>query len=240
MAKYADFPQETYVAMQRIRGTALIRFDSLFTPEKKLWSLENLRQFHAMFVERFDLGEGSFLEKWRKQLEGAGDDVLQLAAELLYVQQFFTTLTGPERKLENVRAVLSWCSRPPSIPEWAIVGVNRGLARDQSFNQHRPFHLAWLNEYLIHWQELPQTEQKELLSDPWRFAQDVHAINFSGGAHQPMQEAWLFIAFPDSFEDISSRSHKQRICDGFRAQLTNGSSGNVDKDLFEIRQNLAS
>ena len=240
MAKYADFPQETYVALQHIRETALVRFDSLFTPERNLWSLENLRRFHALFVERFDIGEGSFLEKWRKQLEGASDDVLQLAAELLYVQQFFTTLTGPERKLENVRAVLSWCSRPPSIPEWAIVGVNRGQARDQSFNQHRPFHLAWLNEYLIHWQELPQAEQKELLSDPWRFAQDVHAVNFSGGAHQPMQEAWLFIAFPDSFEDISSRSHKQRIRDGFRAQLTNGSSGNIDKDLFEIRKNLAS
>jgi hypothetical protein len=240
MAKYADSPHETYVAMQRIRETALIRFDSLFTPEKKLWSLENLRQFHALFVERFDLGEGSFLEKWRKQLEGAGDDILQLSAELLYVQQFFTTLTGPERKLENVRTVLGWCSHPPSIPEWAIVGVNRGLARDQSFNQHRPFHLAWLNEFLIHWQELPQTEQKELLGDPWRFAQDVHAVNFSGGAYQPMQEAWLYIAFPDSFEDISSRSHKQRIRDAFHDRLKNGSSGNIDKDLLEIRRSLAS
>jgi hypothetical protein len=39
MAKYADFPQETYVAMQRIRETALIRFDSLFTSGKELWSL---------------------------------------------------------------------------------------------------------------------------------------------------------------------------------------------------------
>src|SRR5207248_1672684 len=82
-------------------------------------------------------------------------------------------------------------------------------------------------------------EQKELLSDPWRFAQDVHEVNFSGGAHQPMQEAWLFITFPDSFEDISSRSHKQRIRDGFRERLTNGSSGNIDKDLLEIRKSLA-
>src|SRR6516165_9298760 len=103
MARYADFPQETYVAMQRIRETALSRFDSLFTPEKKLWSLENLRQFHTLFVERFDLGEGSFLEKWRKQLEGANDDVFQLAAELLYVQQFFTSLSRPEKKIENVK-----------------------------------------------------------------------------------------------------------------------------------------
>jgi hypothetical protein len=114
------------------------------------------------------------------------------------------------------------------------------MASDQSFNQQRPFHLAWLNEYLIHWQELPQAEQKELLSDPWRFAQDVHAVKFSGGAYQPMQEAWLYIAFPDSFEDISSRKHKQRIRDGFHERLTNGSSGNIDKDLLEIRKSLAS
>jgi hypothetical protein len=79
-----------------------------------------------------------------------------------------------------------------------------------------------------------------LLNDPWRFAQDVHAVNFSGGAHQPMQEAWLFIAFPDSFEDISSRKYKQRIRDAFHVRLENGSSGNIDKDLFEIRKSLAS
>ena len=56
-----------------------------------------------------------FLKNGENSEEGS-DDILQLAAELLYVQQFFTTLTGPERKLENVKAVLSWCSRPPSIP----------------------------------------------------------------------------------------------------------------------------
>ena len=98
--------------MQHIRETALVRFDSLFTPEQKLWSLQNLRRFHALFVERSDVGEGNFFAKWRKQLEEADDQVLQLAAELLYVQQFFTSLTGPEKKLENVNAVLSWCTHP--------------------------------------------------------------------------------------------------------------------------------
>jgi hypothetical protein len=122
MAKLAGFPEATFAALQRIRETALIRYDSLFTPERKLWTLENLRQFHALVVMRFDKGEGSFLEKWKKQLEGANDDILQLAAELLYVQQFFTTVTGPEKKLENVRAVLAWCTQQPSI--WPAPGLN--------------------------------------------------------------------------------------------------------------------
>jgi hypothetical protein len=176
----------------------------------------------------------------KKQLEGANDDILQLAAELLYVQQFFTTVTGPEKKLENVRAVLAWCTQPPSIPEWAIQGASRGFSRDQSFNQHRPFHLAWLNEYLIHWQELPDADRKVLLNDPWRFAQDVRAVESSLGAYQPMQEAWLYIAFPDSFENISSRAYKQRIHDAFADRLESGPTGNIDLDLSAIRKNLAS
>src|SRR5438132_5429277 len=119
MARLAGFPDETYSAMQRIRETALVRFDSLFTPERELWTLQNLRRFHALFVERFDVGEGSFLEKFRKQLAEADDDeVLQLSAELLYVQQFFTSLAGPEKKLENVKQVLNWCTHPASVPEW--------------------------------------------------------------------------------------------------------------------------
>src|SRR4051812_9501475 len=115
MAKLAGFPEETFAAMQRIRDTTLVSFNSLFLPDLKLWSIQNLRQFHALFVERFDDGDGSFLEKWRKQLDGATDEVFQLAAELLYVQQFFPSLSGPEKKLENVNAVLSWCTNPPSI-----------------------------------------------------------------------------------------------------------------------------
>jgi hypothetical protein len=56
MAKLAGFPEATFAALQRIRETALIRYDSLFTPERKLWTLENLRQFHDLFVMRFDKG----------------------------------------------------------------------------------------------------------------------------------------------------------------------------------------
>jgi hypothetical protein len=238
MARLSGVPEETFSAMQRIRETALVRFDSLFSPQRKLWTLENLRQFHELFVGRFDKGEGSFLEKWRKQLEGANDDVFQLAAELLYVQQFFTSLSRPEKKIENVKAVLDWSAHPPSIPEWAVQGLKYGLAADRTFNQHRPFHLAWLNEFLIHWQELPDSNRKELLGDPWRFAKEVRGVEFSGGAYQPMQEAWLFIAFPEMFENISSRKNKRQIRDGLHDQLKNGSTDNIDQDLLEIRKQL--
>ena len=238
MARSVWVPQDTFAAMENIRETSLESFNSLFTPERKLWTLHNLKRFHSLFVERFDEGEGSFLEKFKKQLEGADDDILQLSAELLYVQQFFTSLTGPEKKLENVQAVLNWCARKVPIPEWATLGVKHGLAGDQSFNQHRPFHLAWMTDFLIHWQELPADRRNELLKNPWAFAQDVRSVESSFGAYQPMREALLFIIFPESFESISSRKDKRLIRETFNRFLSDPKSQNIDADLLEIRNGL--
>ena len=66
----------------------------------------------------------------------------------------------------------------------------------------------------------------------------VRAVEFARGAYQPMQEAWLYMVFPDSFENISSRTIKQQIRDGFADRLQSGPSGNIDFDLFEIRKGL--
>jgi 5-methylcytosine-specific restriction enzyme B len=238
MARLAGLPEEKFGAMERIRETALVRFDSLFTPERKLWTLQHLRRFHALFVERFDEGEGSFLGKFRKQLDGADDDIFQLAAELLYVQQFFTSLTGPDKKIENVQAVLSWCTHSVPIPEWAVAALKGGLAGDMSFMLHRPYHLAWLNEFLVHWHSLSEGDRQQLLEDPWRFADEVRRVKCSHGAYQPMQEAWLYLVFPDAFESISSRKDKKLIREAFKGRLKQGQTDNIDADLLEIRKQL--
>jgi 5-methylcytosine-specific restriction protein B len=239
MARLQGTPAETLAAMAHIRPTALERFDSLFTPERQIWTLQNLKRFHTLFVDGFDEGAGNFLEKYRKQLSEADDEVLQLAAELLYVQQFFTTLTGQEKKVENVRTVLGWCSHPPAIPEWAIAGVRSGLAGDQSFNQHRPWHLAWLNEYLIHWHGLPEGSRGTLLAAPDQFSRDVHGVEFSRGAFQPMQEAFLYLILPDEFENISSRKDKKRIRETFKDRVEGLPTADIDADLRAIRRKLS-
>ena len=239
MARLQGAADETFVAMNNIRETALTSFDSLFTPEQDLWTLHNLQRFHVLFIQHFDEGPGSFLEKFRKQLQEASDEVLQLAAELLYVQQFFTTVTGPDKKIENVRAVLSWCAHPVQIPEWAVAGVVSGFAQDQSFTMQRPHHLAWLNEFLIHWHSLTEKERRSLFEDPWSFATDVRNVKGSFGALQPMQEAWLYLIFPNAFENISSRNDKKRIRDAFKDQVPGLPTDNIDADLFAIRESLS-
>lgn len=240
MARLTEYTDEAFDALRRIKETALITFSSLFTPERTLWQAQNLQRLHALFVERFDSGEGTFFDKFRKQLDGGTDEIYQLAGEILYVQQFFTTLTGQQKKLENIRTVLGWSSHPVAIPDWAIVGIKHGFSGDQSFNQHRPFHLGWLIEYLIRWQGLPQSERNRLLSDPFAFAKDVRQVSFSKGAYQPMAEAWLYMMFPDHFESISSRRDKRLIRDAFADHLPAGATDSIDEDLFRIREALTS
>jgi 5-methylcytosine-specific restriction protein B len=239
MARLKGFPEETFVALDHIRDTALVRFDSLFTPERRIWTLEKLQEFHKHFVKRLTLGEGTFMGKFRTQLERANDDTLQLAAEMLYVQQFFTSQIGPEKKIENVEAVLEWRrAEALSIPTWAKAGLRMGLAGDPAFNHHRAFHLAWLTEYLVHWHQHPAATRQELLQAPWRFAEDAYSVELAQGHHQPMREAWFYMVFPDSFETMSSRKDKRLIREAFKDHLPQGATNNIDADILAIRQTL--
>jgi hypothetical protein len=38
MARLCNYPEATFVALEHIKNTALVRFDSLFSPERSLWS----------------------------------------------------------------------------------------------------------------------------------------------------------------------------------------------------------
>ena len=54
-----------------------------------------------------------------------------------------------------------------------------------------------------------------------------------------MREAWLYLIFPDSFENISSRRDKKLIREAFKGRLPQGVSDNIDADLLTIRNSLS-
>lgn len=241
MAVLAGYPDETYEAMALIRENALVSFDSLFMSGRKLWTAEGHAAFRKLFVERPDERKGvPFMEKFRKQLSGGSADDHQLAAELLYVQMFFSTKISAETKLRHVNEVLSWHPELDGveIPEWARAGAEQGLAGDMAFQIQRPNQLAWLNEFLSGWVQRPDSERSSLLADPWAFAKAVRKVSGPLGAYQPMREAWLYMVFPNEFENISSRNDKRRIKEAFSELLTAGPSDEIDRDLLAIREAL--
>lgn len=243
VARLAGFPEETYEALARIRDTTLVKFGSLFTPAKQLWTADRHRRFHELFVQRPDDRPSiPFMEKFRRQLEGGTADDHQLAAELLYVQMFFTSYISPEKKLSNVDEVLSWRSPDHDkveVPAWARAGFKQGLAGDMSFGVQRAHHLAWLNAFLTDWARLNESRRTVLLASPWSFAEFVRDVKSLMGHFQPMREAWLHLIFPDDFENISSVNDKKHIQLAFKGLLPPGESRDVDQDLLEIRRGLS-
>lgn len=218
--------------MDRFVTAAWRSRDSLFTPGRAIWTPENLNDLYRRFVQNPDESKSSFIDKLKRQLAGAPSETHQLAAELVYAQLLTPLNMGAKAKCLLVDTVRSWSPVQMPFPEDLRRALDRGLVSDQSFLQHRPFHLWYLIEVLRKWNSLPADDRTRLLKDPWAFKSFAASVEVK--ACQPMREILYFIVHPSSFEDISSRKHKQAICDAFSSRVANPAS-DVDQLLHQIR-----
>ncbi|MFW5653466.1 MAG: McrB family protein [Planctomycetota bacterium] len=237
MARLSSRPSAGYEAFERIRESTLSTGDSLFCPGRLIWEHDTLHSLRTRLVDQFDFSDRSFLQKLTDQLSDASDDEVLLAAELLFVQQIFTTSAGAAKKIENVQVVLGLLQSPVELPEW-VEEASEGHGGDRSFNQHRPFHIAWLIQFLLYWYGLPSDTRDAAMADPWTFRDHVHGLQPITHSYQPMREAWLYIIFPDFFENITSQMHKHQIRDTFSEHVHTPHAANIDAELLQIRESL--
>lgn len=231
-AKRMHTPPALAAAIDRFVAAAWRSRDSLFTPGKAIWTPENLDDLHKRFVQNPDESKASFTDKFKKQLEGAPSGTCQLAAELVYVQLLTPLKMGAKAKSALVDTVRSWSSAQVPFPDDLRKAFDRGLVSDQSFMQHRPFHLWYIIEVLRKWNSLPADERTRLLGDPWAFKTFASGVEVK--ACQPMREILYFFVHPVSFEDITSRKHKQALCETFRSRVATPAA-DVDQLLHQIR-----
>lgn len=229
--------QPTCIAIDRFVEVAFREPDSLFTPGKPIWSQSNREHLYKRFVEQPDEGSDSFMTKYERQLKGCPPEVVQLAAELLFVHLLVPFGTSRKKKLELVQQVLSWSSVPVQVPNDLQNAFNRGLVRDQSFGLHRPYHLAYILEVLKAWDGFDKTRRSQLLQDPWAFRKFARSVEVK--ACQPMREILCFYVHPEHFEAITSRKHKRQIIEAFQERVE-GLPGDPDKDLAAIRMAMQS
>ena len=93
--------------------------DSLFTPGKKIWSLDNINSLDEFFVQNpIETSKIKFYDKFKTQLSSAPDETIQLAAEMLYTYFLIVMSVKPETKRDAINLVLSWMNKPPnSLPD---------------------------------------------------------------------------------------------------------------------------
>ena len=88
MAKY-NGKQSIYDVADEFRNLCLTQNRSLLWPDPEVWSLENLNSLKTSFIDNPNEGQGTFLEKWKSQLDDCSEEVHRLATELLGFYHLF-------------------------------------------------------------------------------------------------------------------------------------------------------
>lgn len=227
---------DTYAAAERFVEAALRHDDSLFTPGVALWTAANLDDLHARFVERPDESADAFLVKFQRQLAGAPDATIQLAAEALYVHFLIAWMSGAAKRAV-IGPVLGWMQEPVTIPADLDAALDHGLASPgTAFHTYRPFQLAFVIEFARAWKALPAERRDAALQDPWAFKAEIFAVPMPKGSFI-QREALLHLVHPDTFESIVSRGHKEQIATGFGRPPTKDDP-DVDRRLAAVRAQL--
>jgi 5-methylcytosine-specific restriction enzyme B len=225
-----------YEAAQRFVRDALERDASVFSPSRRVWTSTALDDLHQRFVIGADLGEGSFETKLEAQLAGASDEVVQLLAELLFFNLLAAADITAAKKRELVDAVLGHMAEPVVVPKDLQQAFEVGIARIGSGKNHRYWQLVYLIELARRWKALADDKRHQLLGDPWAFKSFANdQESFKAGLQR---QAVLHLLFPNEFEPIISKPHKDQIVKTFEDLLTEPTD-DVDRALLQLRDHLA-
>ena len=136
-------------------------------------------------------------------------------AELLYVHLLMASDIKGSTKRRNISTVLSWSESPSEIPLDLDAALDHGFAHaGMGFRSKRPTQISFLIEFTRDWVGLSRDRRDELLEDPWEFKAFVYGIP-SAGSPESQRNALLYLAHPDTFENIVSQYHKRHITEAF-------------------------
>lgn len=236
MARYRDSP--IYAVAARWVDVALRRDDSLFTPGRPIWSLANLDELNARYVQNPDLGSGSFEGKLQGQLKDASPDAIQLMAEALYVYYLpaHFNIVGATKRAK-LREVLELSATAVTIPQDLDATLDHGVGSGgPGFNLYKWASLSFLLTFARRWKQSAPDVRAAALSDPWAFHDFVAQIPTEGGGIYG-RESLLHLVFPDAFERIFSGQEKQRLV-AILKKLVDDQSVDVDRKISQIRARL--
>lgn len=210
----------------------------VFDDQPDVWTQENIVELRRRFTDgalRGGEDAGSFVDKWDRQMVDASREVRVLAAEMLLVHFLFASSVTQARKLEIVGRSI------PELPLPADAVAVRAMAEKignpgVGFNTRRDLQLSYLIDFAERFKALDGSAASALLDDPWAlrdFADDVG----DGIYVREMRHVLLHLLAPESFERISSGTHKRQIATAFSAILDHVPD-DLDEQLLAVRGRL--
>jgi 5-methylcytosine-specific restriction protein B len=228
--------EDLYRAGARFRDECLATSGSLFAPGTALWTPELLDEMDRQVLSKPDLAAGKFMPKLEAQLAGAGPELVQLTAEALFVVLLIEhpKSTGPAEKQSQIEEILSWESGTASFPEDLRDALPQGVVNIGAGKAYKWFQWKYVIDFVRRWWQLPASGRQAALEDPWQFKAVTHSE--PAPRAQGQRAALQYLVWPDYFEDVTSKTTKEQIAEGFPGIAADVED--LDKRLLRIRTEL--
>lgn len=183
---------------------------SIFSDES-LWTAETLTEFKRLYIDRPDLGDGSFIEKFETQLAEGSPEVKKLAAEMDWFYCLFPfQAISQAKKISEVRKIWSWSGEALSEDHPMLSAFAKGVGHPgRAYLTLKWREFVYLGATFLAWRNLGRETRETLLGDPWQFSNWLDSQE--GSDKRISRSVICFLLFPDYFERMASRQHKKKV-----------------------------
>jgi len=223
-----------YEAANLFRDRCLVEGGSFLWPEHHVWTPETITALLDAFTgENAIEGQGTFFEKWRRQLAEQPEAVHRVAADIIAFYYLFPLNIGRDKKLADVRMVSGW-KLAHDLPNLGFLeraySASVGHA-GMLYSTGRPwqviFYLEFVRDLLSKGLEPTDRDVCKHLADH---------VKSRLKSSNPARNILLHLLFPFRFERIASDSFKQKIVGAFHDK--SGGVEDIDDALENIRSSL--
>ncbi|MET4145487.1 AAA family ATPase [Arthrobacter sp. UYCo732] len=199
------------------------------------WTVENARELARR--SELDVGPGTFMAKFERQLQGGGRGVVLLAAELAYLQVLPLWNVSGQTKTTRINKILSWIEGDAvSLPSLLQEGldVEGAFHGGVGFNIQVAEHMKWLSRLVEHVGTQPMSLIEAALMDPWAFRDITQSVPDD----RPMIRYSVdYIVWPGYLPPVVKRDHRTEIWHAF-AGVIGGATGRNENDEAAIAKDL--
>lgn len=243
MSRYCgdDDSKSILEAAEHWRTSSLLGGGSVLT-NQQLWTSPLLDQVDRYFVQRPDLGQGTFFEKLEQQLAPAESAAKLLVAEMMWLMYLCPSSLTAAHKRKTVQAIWAWTGEAvPSNSRWLDDDVLAGVgSAGPGFNQNQWRELAFLVNFMRKFRALDATEQQQLVADGWKFDEWLKQV--PDWEVRQFRHMLLFLLFPDDFERIFGQNDRKTIVRHYskhdRREVNRMDALQLDRELQSIRKQL--
>lgn len=239
MARYPEF-EHLYSLYQDFQTRCLLNDNSFFLPDQRIWTAENIERVIRRVVVNEDVSKDDFETKLRRQMQGASSEewVIIAEAHLLYylAPSNLRSTTRRDNVLRYLKESRISFTTLPTDEFWEKIGgfANTGQRFAQRYRQ------IWLILLFAH--AVKESANRVALLSNHRAMEAMldEQVKTRANADRAydMRYAWLYLAFPDGYQPITSNEHRAKITDFYRPMFDIRETDN-DVALYQIHQRLA-